>query len=249
MRINASKIKRNIIDTICFDVSTFYHRKKRKKRYFSQTTRIAKKPSTLLSRLNFRERRISFRPVGRKTEVSTNERNRRKIRARWRGEPQWESSVYKDTDGMWNKWEGGKRVKGAGMGPQEYSRRAYRYTTPSAINISGKGGPTWAGSKGTVAKSWAWHLQWNEERIHPVLFPPCPLRLRLILFVLSGPNLPFHHPLTSFSLVYTTVLLDLPDVEVHFIPTFNKASWPLRGFIKNWGCNLPRGPPSAANVL
>ena len=57
--------------------------------------------------------------------------------------------------GMWNE-----RTRGWWKGrAREYSRRAYRYATPSAINISGgkkkkkkKDGRTWAGSKGTVAK-------------------------------------------------------------------------------------------------
>ena len=50
--------------------------------------------------------------------------------------------------------------------------------------------------------------------------------------------------LVSFPLRCTP--LDSVVVEVHFIPTFNKVSRPLRGFIKNWGCNSPRGRTGGA---
>ena len=68
---------------------------------------------------------------------------------------------------MWNE-----RTRGWWKGrAREYSRRAYRYATPSAINISGgkkkkkkKMDGRGQGRKAQWRKSWAWHLQWNEER-------------------------------------------------------------------------------------
>lgn len=63
-----------------------------------------------------------------------------------------------------------------------------------------------------------------------VAFPlslPLPPRLIVPLVADVGPPM----PLVSFPSRCTP--LDSAVVEVHFIPTFNKASRPLRGFIKN----------------
>ena len=160
--------------------------------------------------------------------------------------------------GMWNE-----RTRGWWKGrAREYSRRAYRYATPSAINISGgkkkkkkKDGRTWAGSKGTVAKVLSLAFTMKRRKGSPsflfFFFFFFFFFVFVVLLLPSSLSLPFSLSLPTFNPlipVYTTAWL-APNVEVHFIPTFNKASWPLQGFIKNWGCNLPRGPPPETNVL
>lgn len=151
--------------------------------------------------------------------------------------------------GMWNEGARGRRKGRA----REYSRRAYRYATPSAINISGeekkKDGRTWAGSKGTVAKVLSLAFTMKRRKGSPFLLLLLLFRCPLLALVSFPSILSLFLPSTPlFSYIPRTAWL-APDVEVHFIPTFNKASWPLQGFIKNWGCNLPRGPPPETNVL
>jgi len=79
---------------------------------------------------------------------------------------------------------------------------------------------------------WAWHLQWNEERI--LRLPPasfsCPVSSSLSPLV---PRRWFLFPrdarrLTRLSSKFT-------------LYRRSTKPRPLRGFIKNWGCNLPRG--------
>lgn len=111
---------------------------------------------------------------------------------------------------------------------QEYSRRAYRYATPSAINISGEGGP----AVGRVERH-------SGESPEPGIYNETkkglsPSSFRVVLFVFSSrpprPLCSFVSPpfprLPSALGCYTQARAAWlsADVEVHFIPTFNKTS-------------------------
>lgn len=103
---------------------------------------------------------------------------------------------------------------------QEYSRRAYRYATPSAINISGEGGP----AVGKVERHSGESPEpgiYNETKkgLSPSFFRVVPLRLLLLVLSVLSSRLPF-------AMVYEpgAGCLTRADVEVHFIPTFNKTS-------------------------
>ena len=115
--------------------------------------------------------------------------------------------------GMWNEGARGRRKGRA----REYSRQAYRYATPSAINISGeekkKDGRTWAGSKGTVAKVLSLAFTMKRRKGSPSFssssssssFPLSSSCLRLFPF--DSLSLPTFNPLI---LVYTADCLTCP---------------------------------------
>ncbi|KOC66358.1 hypothetical protein WH47_01371 [Habropoda laboriosa] len=125
--------------------------------------------------------------------------------------------------------------KGVRVGSQEYSRRVYRYATPSAINISGK-----VDDVGRVERHSGESPEpgiYNETKkgalpsFSPLSSSSFPLTPFVLFLIPPSPSAAFYHPFhpflssASFSLPRPYhALLDLPDVEVHFIPTFNKAS-------------------------
>lgn len=159
-----------------------------------------------------------------------------KRKGRERSGEDWRVTVYTDKVTAEVKKGRGERIKGWRRG--KYSGRVYRYATAPAINIAGKVDAARAESEVRQwRRSWAWHLQWNEERI--LRLPPAPFSSTV-----SSPSLAAgspHNRRCRFLFPPRCTPLDSAVVEVHFIPTFNKASRPLRGFIKNWGCNSPRG--------
>ncbi|KOX68002.1 hypothetical protein WN51_07943 [Melipona quadrifasciata] len=87
---------------------------------------------------------------------------------------------------------------------QEYSRRAYRYATPSAINISGEGGP----AVGRVERH-------SGESPEPGIYNETKKGLLSVFLSRS---------VLSSRLRSAMGCLTRADVEVHFIPTFNKTS-------------------------
>lgn len=121
---------------------------------------------------------------------------------------------------------GGREDKGM---KGKYSGRVYRYAMAPAINIAGKVDVE-GRVGGTVAEVLSLAFTMKRRKDTPsssgaVSSSPPPCLIVPPIYDVGSPTL------VSFPSRCTP--LDSAVVEVHFIPTFNKASRLLRGFIKN----------------